>query len=151
MDCEQHPQDIHHQPSRIAHSTRRLCHDLPRVDVNEHDGQAGHWPLGVLLSGSWCHASDDSRLMMGTMWVSGVQKALCFLSAELRKKGISMGWRFRRSIGGKYFRLNLGKHGVNGVTFGGRGMPHVTMGRTGTRVGASIPGTGMSYTHRINP
>lgn len=62
-----------------------------------------------------------------------------------------MGWRFRRSIGGKYFRLNLGKHGVNGVTFGGRGMPHVTMGRTGTRVGASIPGTGMSYTHRINP
>lgn len=61
-----------------------------------------------------------------------------------------MGWRFRRSIGGKYFRLNLGKHGVNGVTLGGRGMPHVTTGRTGTRVGASIPGTGISYTHKID-
>lgn len=60
-----------------------------------------------------------------------------------------MGWRFRKSIGGKYFRVNLGKHGVNSVTFGARGMPHVTTGRTGTRVGASIPGTGIYYTHKI--
>lgn len=60
-----------------------------------------------------------------------------------------MGWRFRRSIGGKLFRVNIGKRGVSSVTFGGNGMPHVTTGRGGTRVGASIPGTGLYYTHTV--
>ncbi|MFT8537984.1 DUF4236 domain-containing protein [Bifidobacterium aquikefiri] len=61
-----------------------------------------------------------------------------------------MGWRFRKSIGGKYFRVNLGKHGVTSTTFGKRGMPHVTVGESGTRVGASIPGTGLYYSQRID-
>jgi chemotaxis protein histidine kinase CheA len=61
-----------------------------------------------------------------------------------------MGWRLRKSIGGKYFRINIGKRGINSVTFGGRGKPHVTTGKTGTRVGAAIPGTGLSYTHKID-
>ncbi|MFT8926413.1 MAG: DUF4236 domain-containing protein [Bifidobacterium sp.] len=61
-----------------------------------------------------------------------------------------MGWRFRKSIGGKYFRVNLGKHGVTSATFGKRGMPHVTVGKGGTRVGASVPGTGLYYSQRID-
>ena len=62
-----------------------------------------------------------------------------------------MGWRVRKSFGGKFFRLNMGKHGVTSATIGERGMPHVTVGKHGTYVGASIPGTGISYSERIDP
>ncbi|MCI2186212.1 MULTISPECIES: DUF4236 domain-containing protein [Bifidobacterium] len=60
-----------------------------------------------------------------------------------------MGWRFRKSIGGKYFRVNIGKKGITSATFGKRGAPHVTVGRNGTRVGSSIPGTGIYYTQKV--
>jgi hypothetical protein len=60
-----------------------------------------------------------------------------------------MGWRFRKSIGGKYFRVNIGKKGITSATFGKRGTPHVTVGRNGTRVGSSIPGTGIYYTQKV--
>lgn len=61
-----------------------------------------------------------------------------------------MGWRFRKSIGGKYFRVNLGRHGVTSTTFGKRGAPHVTVSRNGTRVGTSVPGTELYYTQKIH-
>jgi hypothetical protein len=60
-----------------------------------------------------------------------------------------MGWRFRKSIGGKYFRVNIGKKGITSATFGKRGAPHVTVGKNGTRVGSSIPGTGIYYTQKV--
>ena len=57
-----------------------------------------------------------------------------------------MGFRIRKSISlGKGVRVNLGKKGVSSVSFGKRGAPHVTVGKRGTYVGASIPGTGISY------
>lgn len=57
-----------------------------------------------------------------------------------------MGFRIRKSISlGKGMRVNLGKNGISSVTFGKRGAPHVTVGKRGTYVGASIPGTGISY------
>ncbi|RSX57779.1 DUF4236 domain-containing protein [Bifidobacterium samirii] len=61
-----------------------------------------------------------------------------------------MGFRFRKTISlGKGVRLNVGSKGVSSITFGKRGAPHVTVGRNGTRVGASIPGTGISYSTKI--
>ncbi len=66
-------------------------------------------------------------------------------------KGESMGFRIRKSISlGKGMRVNLGKNGISSVTFGKRGAPHVTVGKRGTYVGASIPGTGISYNHKIS-
>ena len=39
-----------------------------------------------------------------------------------------MGFRFRKSVSlGKHARINIGKNGVNGVTFGSKGSPHVTV------------------------
>lgn len=62
-----------------------------------------------------------------------------------------MGFRFRKSVSlGKHARINIGKNGVNGVTFGSKGSPHVTVGKRGTTVGASIPGTGISYSQKIS-
>lgn len=62
-----------------------------------------------------------------------------------------MGFRIRKSISlGKGVRINLGKKGVSSVTFGKRGAPHVTVGKRGTYVGASIPGTGISYSQKIS-
>ncbi|MBW3095011.1 DUF4236 domain-containing protein [Bifidobacterium sp. 64T4] len=62
-----------------------------------------------------------------------------------------MGFRVRKSISlGKGVRINLGKDGVSSVSFGKRGAPHVTVGKRGTYVGASIPGTGISYSHKIS-
>lgn len=61
-----------------------------------------------------------------------------------------MGFRIRKSISlGKGVRVNLGKNGISSVTFGKRGAPHVTVGKRGTYVGASVPGTGISYNHKI--
>lgn len=66
-------------------------------------------------------------------------------------KGESMGFRIRKSISlGKGMRVNLGKNGISSVTFGKRGAPHVTVGKRGTYVGASIPGTGISYSQKIS-
>lgn len=66
-------------------------------------------------------------------------------------KGESMGFRIRKSISlGKGIRVNLGKNGISSVTFGKRGAPHVTVGKRGTYVGASIPGTGISYSQKIS-
>ena len=62
----------------------------------------------------------------------------------------TMGFRFRKTISlGKGIRLNVGSKGMSSITFGKRGAPHVTVGRSGTRVGASIPGTGISYSSKI--
>lgn len=62
-----------------------------------------------------------------------------------------MGWRIRRSLSlGKDMRINAGKHGINSVTFGRRGMPHITTGKSGIQLGVSVPGTGVSYTKRID-
>lgn len=62
-----------------------------------------------------------------------------------------MGFRIRKSISlGKGMRVNLGKNGISSVTFGKRGAPHVTVGKRGTYVGASIPGTGISYSQKIS-
>ena len=66
-------------------------------------------------------------------------------------KGESMGFRIRKSISlGKGMRVNLGKNGISSVTFGKRGAPHVTVGKRGTYVGASVPGTGISYSQKIS-
>lgn len=62
-----------------------------------------------------------------------------------------MGFRIRKSISlGKGVRVNLGKNGISSVTFGKRGAPHVTVGKRGTYVGASVPGTGISYSQKIS-
>lgn len=62
-----------------------------------------------------------------------------------------MGFRIRKSISlGKGVRVNLGKNGISSVTVGKRGAPHVTMGKHSTYVGASIPGTGISYSQKIS-
>lgn len=61
-----------------------------------------------------------------------------------------MGFRFRKSISlGKGLRINIGKKGVSSITIGKRGKPHVTLGGNGVNVGASIPGTGVSFQHRF--
>lgn len=60
-----------------------------------------------------------------------------------------MGFRFRRSVrllpG---VRLNFSRSGVS-TTVGGRGAS-VTVGKRGARANVSIPGTGMSYSTRLN-
>jgi uncharacterized protein DUF4236 len=56
-----------------------------------------------------------------------------------------MGFRFRKSI--KILpgiRLNVGKHGINSVSVGGRGTT-TNIGKHGTHTTYSIPGTGISY------
>ncbi len=55
-----------------------------------------------------------------------------------------MGFRFGKSIKlGKAFRINLSKSGI-GMSAGVKGM-RVGVGPRGTRLTASIPGTGISY------
>jgi hypothetical protein len=61
-----------------------------------------------------------------------------------------MGFRFRKSftiLPG--VRVNLGKSGLTSVSIGGKGV-RLTMGKRGTTVTTSIPGTGLSYSHRID-
>ena len=82
---------------------------------------------------------------------NGFRVMLYTIDIALGRTGGVMGWRVRKSIGGKLFRLNLGKHGITSATIGERGMPHVTVGKHGTYIGASIPGTGVSYSKRIDP
>lgn len=61
-----------------------------------------------------------------------------------------MGFRFRRSI--KVLpgvRLNISKTGVTSVSIGGKGLT-VNRSRKGTRVTASIPGSGLSYSQQYS-
>lgn len=60
-----------------------------------------------------------------------------------------MGWRFRKSF--KVLpgvRLNVGKKGIS-TSIGPKGAK-VNIGPNGTRFTASIPGTGLSYTTRLD-
>jgi hypothetical protein len=60
-----------------------------------------------------------------------------------------MGFRFRRSI--KLLpgiRLNVSKSGVS-TSIGGRGA-HINIGPRGTRGTVGIPGTGISYSERLD-
>ena len=60
-----------------------------------------------------------------------------------------MGWRFRRTwsvIPG--VRLNLGLKSGS-VSFGVRGL-HYTVGTTGSRITAGLPGTGLFWTKKLN-
>lgn len=55
-----------------------------------------------------------------------------------------MGFRMRKSIGGKNFRINFSKSGV-GYSFGTKGMRFTKKASGGYRQTISIPGSGMSY------
>lgn len=55
-----------------------------------------------------------------------------------------MGMRFRKSFGGKGFRVNVSKSGI-GYSVGGKGFRYTKKAGGGTRTTASIPGTGISY------
>lgn len=60
-----------------------------------------------------------------------------------------MGFRFRKSI--KILpgvRVNLGKSGVSSVSVGPRGST-VTAGKSGVRHTIGLPGTGLSWSHRL--
>lgn len=61
-------------------------------------------------------------------------------------KGERARGQIRKSISlGKGVRINLGKNGISSVTIGKRRVPQVTVGKHSTYVGASISGTGISY------
>ena len=61
-----------------------------------------------------------------------------------------MGFRFNRRISIlKGLRLNLSKSGPS-VSVGGRGA-WLTFGKKGTRATVGIPGTGMSWSEKIDP
>ena len=61
-----------------------------------------------------------------------------------------MGFRFRKSINlGGGFRINLSKSGV-GYSWGVKGYRITKKAKGGTRHTASIPGTGISYTHETS-
>ncbi len=58
-----------------------------------------------------------------------------------------MGFRFRKSINlGGGFRINISKSGI-GYSFGGKGYRYTKKANGGTRITASLPGTGLSYVH----
>lgn len=56
-----------------------------------------------------------------------------------------MGMRFRKSFGGKGFRVNVSKSGI-GFSAGTKGFRVAKKAGGGMRTTASIPGTGLSYT-----
>lgn len=55
-----------------------------------------------------------------------------------------MGMRFRKSFGGKGFRVNVSKSGI-GYSVGGKGFRYTKKAGGGSRTTTSIPGTGISY------
>lgn len=60
-----------------------------------------------------------------------------------------MGFRFRKSI--KILpgiRLNLTQKGISSVSVGDKGLT-INQGKKGTRVTASIPGSGLSYSQQV--
>lgn len=55
------------------------------------------------------------------------------------QRRVPQGSEFVKGVGlGKGVRINLGKDGISSVSFGRRDAPHVTVGKRGTYVGASI-------------
>lgn len=60
-----------------------------------------------------------------------------------------MGFRFRKSI--KILpgiKVNLTQKGISSVSVGGKGLT-INQGKKGTRVTASIPGSGLSYSQQL--
>lgn len=55
-----------------------------------------------------------------------------------------MGLRFRKSVNLGLFRINFSKHGI-GYSFGAKGMRYTKKSSGGSRITASLPGTGVSY------
>lgn len=55
-----------------------------------------------------------------------------------------MGFRFRKSFGGKYFRINISKSGI-GYSYGVPGYRKTVLPSGRKRTTVSIPGTGISY------
>lgn len=55
-----------------------------------------------------------------------------------------MGFRFRKSFGGKYFKVNISKSGI-GYSYGIPGYRKTKLANGRTRTTTSIPGTGISY------
>ena len=55
-----------------------------------------------------------------------------------------MGFRFRKSIGNKFFRINMSKSGF-GYSYGVPGARHTKMSNGRSRDTLSIPGSGISY------
>lgn len=60
-----------------------------------------------------------------------------------------MGLRFRKSVKVLPFvRINLSKQGVSSVSIGGKGLT-INRSRKSTRVTASLPGSGLSYSRQF--
>lgn len=61
-----------------------------------------------------------------------------------------MGFRFRRRIGPKGFKLNLTKNGFSSISIGGKGLTtNVPLNRKGgIKYTVGIPGSGMSWEHQ---
>lgn len=62
-----------------------------------------------------------------------------------------MAFRFRKSIGPKWLKMNLTANGVSSVSVGGRGLKvNAPVNRKGgVRVTAGIPGSGMSWSEQL--
>ena len=62
-----------------------------------------------------------------------------------------MGFRFRRRIGPKGFKLNLTKNGFSSISIGGKGLTtNVPLNRKGgIKYTVGIPGSGMSWEHHV--
>ena len=59
-----------------------------------------------------------------------------------------MAFRFRKSFGFGFGRVNLSKRGLSSVSLGGPGNV-VSLGRQGVRRTVGIPGTGMSWSYKL--
>lgn len=60
-----------------------------------------------------------------------------------------MPWSFRKRVKiAPGTTANVGKRGLTSIRFGRRGVG-VTVGKEETRAGASLPGTGLSYSTRV--
>jgi hypothetical protein len=73
----------------------------------------------------------------------------CYGCGDERAVEGEMAWGFRKSkrlLPG--VRLNIGKRGAS-VRVGGKGLGYTT-GTSGSRVSASIPGTGLSYRQKLS-
>ena len=60
-----------------------------------------------------------------------------------------MGFRFRRRIGPKGFKINVSKNGISSISLGGRGFSYnIPVNRKGgARTTVGIPGSGMSWSY----
>ncbi len=60
-----------------------------------------------------------------------------------------MGWGFKKSF--KILpgvKINVGKKGISSATVGGK-VARVNVGKKGLSASASVPGTGVSYNHKL--